>query len=136
MYCLTNSLVLQLRIPSSRPSMARTSQNNYQAESALLLPCKQFTTSHMCHSVNHVRHKVIKRTMAEKAQLWEKHQEEKTKYHEALEDARNVVIECAECLREQFGHHSSDYYYKELMQHSRKIKAKRDKISLWNAFTR
>ena len=110
--------------------------NQYRAEHALLLPRKQFTTSHMCQSINRVHCKVIKKTIVEKIRLQEKHEGARHAYRRALEGAQSVVMEQAELLRDQFGQHSIDYYYEVLMQCSRKTKGKRTKINLWNAFTR
>jgi hypothetical protein len=116
--------------------MSRNYPYHYRDERALLLPRKQFTTSHMRRTVNRVHRKVVKKTTAERARLQEKQAAERSTYHEALEEAWTAVMEQAERLRDRFGCHSVDYYYEELIQHSRKAKSKRSKINLWNAFTR
>jgi hypothetical protein len=87
-------------------------------------------------AINRKRRAVLKKTPAEKARLSKKRHSEKTAYHAALDTARNVVMEHAEQLRDTFGRHSVDYYYEEIMQLSRKNKTKREKINLWNVFTR
>ena len=110
--------------------------NHYQQEWALLLPRRRYTTHHMHQAANRKRRAVLKKTPAEKAQLQVRCNARKVAYRSALEKARRVVMEHAKQLCGEFGHHNTDYYYKEIMQLARKTKTKRAKVNMWNAFTR
>jgi len=78
----------------------------------------------------------LKKTPAEKVRLQSKHNAKKAAYHSALGKAWSVLMEHAEQLHGEFRHHSTDYYYEEMIQLARKTKVKRAKINMWNAFTR
>ncbi|KAG1887414.1 uncharacterized protein F5891DRAFT_967291 [Suillus fuscotomentosus] len=76
-----------------------------------------------------------KRSAAEKAVLKEKRQAHRISYSSALQAARNIVFHEAEKLHAQFSGHSVQYYYEEIMQHSRIAQSSRG-INRWNTFCR
>jgi hypothetical protein len=81
------------------------------------------------------KRKYIKRTPAEKAALKEKRQSEKKMYNDALQEAREVVLQQATQLHERFGGHSVQHYFEQILQQSRMKKRSR-KVSRWNAYLR
>ncbi|OBZ76475.1 hypothetical protein A0H81_02991 [Grifola frondosa] len=81
------------------------------------------------------KRKTISRTPVEKALLKEKRLSHREAYKKALIAANEVIWQEARQLREQFGSHTVEYYYRELMQHSR-LKKKSHTITRWNAFLR
>lgn len=76
-----------------------------------------------------------KHSAAEKAVLKEKRKAHRIAYSSALQAARNIVFQEAEKLHAQFSGHSVQYYYEEIMQHSRIAQSSRG-INRWNAFCR
>ena len=70
---------------------------------------------------------------AEKAALKNKRKEEKQRYHDALANAWAVVLQQATILKDQFGTHSLQYYFEEIMQQARLQQGSRTS-SHWNAF--
>ncbi|KAG1792701.1 uncharacterized protein HD556DRAFT_1238935, partial [Suillus plorans] len=76
-----------------------------------------------------------KRTAAEKAVLKEKREAHCVSYSSALQAAHNIVFHEAEKLHTQFSGHSVQYYYEEIMQHSRIAQSSRG-VNRWNTFCR
>lgn len=79
-------------------------------------------------------HQRIKQTAAQKALLKVKCKKHCEEYAAALIAARDIVKEQAALLCEKFGQHSIDYYFEEIMQHSRLTG--RCKVTKWNAFVK
>lgn len=74
-------------------------------------------------------------TPAEKAQRAESRRVHQRDYKSALSNARATLMAEAVKLREQFGGHSVDYYYEEIIQRSRLDRSKR-KVTRWNVYLR
>ena len=77
----------------------------------------------------------LRKTPAEKAEAAAKRRDHKVSYNEALSKARGIVMEQATLLREEFGGHTVEWYFEEIMQRARMTKSKRE-TSRWNAFLR
>ncbi|OSC99714.1 hypothetical protein PYCCODRAFT_1372588 [Trametes coccinea BRFM310] len=84
---------------------------------------------------NRIKRPRVKKTPAERKLLADKRRENREKYAQALQTARQAVAEQALVLKAQFPGHSEDYYEKEILQLSRVAKGKR-KTNRWNAFLR
>ncbi|KAL7280958.1 hypothetical protein ACG7TL_005907 [Trametes sanguinea] len=76
----------------------------------------------------------IKLSTAEKRALREKRAAQKSKLHAALQRAREAMWQMAVEMKEEFGAHDTDYYYRLIMQTSKHASSQSRKISLWNAF--
>ena len=72
-------------------------------------------------------------TPTQKAQLKLEREARKISLNRALEDARNGVWEAAKQMHAEFQAHSSEYYYRLIMQASR-ITSKKRRTSRWNAY--
>lgn len=66
----------------------------------------------------------LRKTPAEKAEAAAKRHDHRVSYHDALSKARDIVMEQATQLREQFGGHTVEWYFEEIMQQARKAKSK------------
>jgi hypothetical protein len=77
----------------------------------------------------------LQKTPAEKAEVAAKRHDHRVSYCDALSKARGIVMEQATQLREQFGGHTVEWYFEEIMQQACKAKSKRE-TSRWNAFLR
>ncbi|KAJ2973987.1 hypothetical protein NUW54_g11965 [Trametes sanguinea] len=72
-------------------------------------------------------------TPLQKAQLRLEREERKIALNQAVEDARNAVWEAAKQMHEKFQTHTSEYFYRLVLQSSRVASGKR-RTSRWNAF--
>lgn len=72
-------------------------------------------------------------TNIQKAQLQAKRKQRKKDLNDALTEARRRIWDEARKLREQFGTHTEQYYYEQLLQTSRLAKSTR-KVNRWNAY--
>ncbi|GBE88966.1 hypothetical protein SCP_1403740 [Sparassis crispa] len=79
--------------------------------------------------------RIIQRTEIEKALLKAKRDEHQKTYFQALQEARDEISKQAERLRDVFGSHTTEYYYKEIMQATRLMWKKR-KANRWNVYLR
>ncbi|KAL6300789.1 hypothetical protein BKA93DRAFT_739817 [Sparassis latifolia] len=77
--------------------------------------------------------RIIQRTEIEKALLKAKRDEHQKMYFQALQEARDEISKQAERLRDVFGSHTTEYYYKEIMQATRLVSKKR-KANCWNTY--
>jgi hypothetical protein len=75
----------------------------------------------------------LQKTPAEKAEAAAKRSNYRQSYNDALSKARGIVMEQATLLREEFGGHTAEWYFEEIMQRARMSKSKRS-TSRWNAF--
>jgi hypothetical protein len=62
-----------------------------------------------------------------------KREQNRHKYHDALEKAQATIQELAEGLRNCFGKHSMDHYFNDLIHRAHKSRSAR-KVNPWNAY--
>ncbi|KAG1858515.1 hypothetical protein F4604DRAFT_1589498 [Suillus subluteus] len=74
-------------------------------------------------------------TPAEKAVLKQKRAEHNAGYREALENINQMIMDQATELHAKFRGHNIEYYYREILQSTRRTKNKHS-LSRWNAFVR
>jgi hypothetical protein len=79
------------------------------------------------------KHTILRKTPAEKAEAAAKRSNYRQSYNDALSKARGIVMEQATLLREEFGGHTAEWHFEEIMQRARMSKSKRS-TSRWNAF--
>lgn len=77
----------------------------------------------------------IKKTPQEKKILAAQRAERREKMAEALHAARDIVMEEARKMQEEFGTHNEKYYQHQILQQSRITSTKR-KTNPWNAYLR
>ncbi|KAF8896627.1 hypothetical protein BD779DRAFT_1668380 [Infundibulicybe gibba] len=75
------------------------------------------------------------RTASRAAAIKEKRQARNQEYNEALQEAREMLLKKAEELQERFGKHTVQWYFEDIVQHSRIVKLTR-RPNKWNAYLR
>ncbi|EIW73884.1 hypothetical protein CONPUDRAFT_160605 [Coniophora puteana RWD-64-598 SS2] len=77
----------------------------------------------------------FKTTPAQRKALAIRRKSFRLQYRDALKECRSKIRDMAKKLRERFGKHSEDHYYREILQDSRLVRHAR-KISRWNVYQR
>ncbi|OBZ72319.1 hypothetical protein A0H81_07734 [Grifola frondosa] len=95
-------------------------------------PDVQVSQKH-AHKADPFTMKAPKCTPVEKASLKLQRKARSDAYSEALAEAREVVLQQAAHMQEQFGTHDISYYLKTIMQQARMV-SKQRKVNRWNIF--
>lgn len=96
---------------------------------------RKLATNKTRKASHRTKHAVIRRTPQEKAQIAASRRAHRASYLEALNDARNSIMEQAAHLKETFGGHSIEYYLEAILQRSRLAKSTKAP-NRWNAYLR
>ena len=95
---------------------------------------RKFSTNKIWKPWRHrTKRTILQKMPAEKAEAAAKRSNYRQSYNDALSKARGIVMEQATLLREEFGGHTAEWYFEEIMQRACMSKSKRS-TSRWNAF--
>jgi hypothetical protein len=95
---------------------------------------RNFITSKSRKPTSRKRRSRIVSTPAEKAATAAKRRAERESLKTDLQEIRQLILDKATELSHNYPGHNANYYFEQILQLGRISRAKRTKVSLWNAF--